>query len=236
MVRSALTAEEKTEIWRRYLGGASLRSIHRALGRASRTVWSFVASTGGVQPALRTRPPLRLSLAEREEISRGVVAQESCRAISRRLGRATSTVSREIAVHGGRLQYRACDADRVAWQQARRPKPAKLATHPRLRAMVTAKLKRRWSPQQIAGGLRHEHGDDPELQVSHETIYLSLFVQSRGALKRELTTYLRMRRALRRPRATRPYYHGSGKLRDTINISERPRGGRRPGGAGPLGG
>jgi IS30 family transposase len=222
MVRSALTAEEKTEIWRRYRGGASLRAIHQALGRASRTVWSFVASTGGVPPALRTRPPLRLSLAEREEISRGVVAEESCRAIARRLGRSASTVSREIAGHGGRPRYRACDADRAAWQQARRPKPAKLATHPRLRAMVAAKLKLRWSPQQIAGWLRHEHGDDPELQVSHETIYMSLFVQSRGALKRELTTYLRMRRVLRRPRATRPYYHGSGKLRDTINISERP--------------
>jgi len=222
MVRSALTAEDKAEIWRRYRGGASLRSIHRALGRSGRTVWVFVASTGGVPPAVRTRYPLRLSLAEREEISRGVVAQESCRAIARQLGRAASTVSREIAAHGGRPLYRACDADRAAWQEARRPKPAKLATHPRLRALVAAKLKRRWSPQQIAGWLRHEHGDDPELQVSHETIYMSLFVQSRGALKRELTTYLRMRRALRRPRATRPYYHGSGKLRDPINISERP--------------
>ena len=222
MVRSGLTAEEKAEIWRRYRGGASLRAIHRALGRAGRTVWGFVASTGGIQPVERRRSPLRLSLAEREEISRGLVADESCRAIARRIGRAASTVSREVTGHGGRLRYRAYDADRTAWQYARRPKPAKLATHPQLRALVAAKLKRRWSPQQIAGWLRLEHGDDPELQVSHETIYTSLFVQSRGALKRELTAYLRSRRALRRPRGSRPYYHGSGKLRDTINISERP--------------
>jgi IS30 family transposase len=222
MARSTLTAEEKREIWRRYRGGASLRAIHQALGRAGRTVWQFVASSGGMPPVERTRSPLRLSLAEREEISRGLVADESCRAIARRIGRAASTVSREVTGHGGRLHYRACDADRAAWQHARRPKPAKLALHPRLRALVAAKLKRRWSPQQIAGWLRLEHGDDPELQVSHETIYTSLFVQSRGALKRELTAYLRSRRVLRRPRGTRPYYHGSGKLRDTINISERP--------------
>ena len=222
MVRSALTAEEKTEIWRRYRAGASLRSIHQALGRAGRTVWLFVASSGGMQPVERSRSPLRLSLAEREEISRGLVAEESCRAIARRIGRAPSTVSREVAGHGGRQRYRACEADRAAWQRARRPKPAKLATHPQLGALVAAKLKLRWSPQQIAGWLRLEHSDEPELQVSHETIYTSLFVQSRGALKRELTEYLRSRRALRRPRATRPYHHGSGKLRDTIHISERP--------------
>jgi transposase, IS30 family len=222
MVQSALSEAEKAEIWRRYRTGASLRAIHQALGRAGRTVWSFVASTGGMPPAERTRSPLRLSLSEREEISRGLVAHESCRAIARRLGRAASTVSREVAGHGGRERYRACDADRAAWQRARRPKPAKLATHPDLGALVATKLKLCWSPQQIAGWLRRAHGDDPELQVSHETIYQSLFVQSRGALKRELTAYLRMRRTLRRPRGTNPYSHGSGKLRDPINIRERP--------------
>jgi len=222
MVRSSLTTEEKAEIWRRYRGGASLRSIHRALGRNGRTVWRFVASTGGILPAERIRSALRLSLAEREEISRGLVADQSCRAIARRLGRAPSTVSREVAGHGGRAHYRACTADRAAWEHARRPKTAKLATHHELGALVATKLKLRWSPQQIAGWLRREHPADAECQVSHETIYTSLFVQSRGALKRELTAYLRMRRTLRRPQATRPYHHGSGKLRDTINISERP--------------
>jgi len=222
MVRSSMTTEEKAEIWRRYRGGASLRSIHQALGRSGKTVWDFVASTGGIPPVERARSALRLSLAEREEISRGLVADQSCRAIARRLGRAPSTVSREVAGHGGRAHYRACTADRAAWEHARRPKPAKLATHRELGALVATKLKLRWSPQQIAGWLRREHPADAEFQVSHETIYTSLFVQSRGALKRELTAYLRMRRALRRPQATRPYHHGSGKLRDTINISERP--------------
>ena len=222
MVRSAMTTEEKEEIWRRYRAGASLRSIHRALGRSGKAVWDFVASTGGIPPVERSRSPLRLSLVEREEISRGLVANESCRAIARRLGRAPSTVSREVAGHGGRVRYRAAEADRAAWRGARRPKPAKLVVHRELAVLVADKLRLRWSPQQIAAWLRREHPADPELQVSHETIYTSLFVQSRGALRRELTAYLRMRRVLRRPRATRPYHHGSGKLRDTINISERP--------------
>ena len=222
MVRSAMTTEEKEEIWRRYRAGASLRSIHRALGRSGKAVWDFVASTGGIPPVERSRSPLRLSLVEREEISRGLVANESCRAIARRLGRAPSTVSREVAGHGGRVRYRAAEADRAAWRGARRPKPAKLVVHRELAVLVADKLRLRWSPQQIAAWLRREHPAEPELQVSHETIYTSLFVQSRGALRRELTAYLRMRRVLRRPRATRPYYHGSGKLRDTINISERP--------------
>jgi len=222
VVRPALTAEEKAEIWRRYQGGASLRSIHQGLGRAGKTVWDFVAITGGRPPVARHRAPSHLSLAEREEISRGMVADESCRAIARRLGRSPSTVSREITGHGGRANYRAAVADAAAWRAAQRPKPGRLATHPQLRALVAAKLQLRWSPQQIAGWLRREHRGDPELQVSHETIYTSLFVQSRGELKRELTRYLRTRRALRRPRGSRPYYHGSGKLRDPVHISARP--------------
>jgi IS30 family transposase len=151
-----------------------------------------------------------------------MVADESCRAIARRLGRSPSTVSREITGHGGRTNYRAAVADAAAWRAAQRPKPGRLATHPQLRALVAAKLQLRWSPQQIAGWLRREHRGDPELQVSHETIYTSLFVQSRGELKRELTRYLRTRRALRRPRGSHPYYHGSGKLRDPVHISARP--------------
>jgi IS30 family transposase len=222
VVRTALTAEDKAEIWRRYRGGASLRSIHQALGRAGKTVWSFVAITGGRPPVIRHRAPCRLSLAEREEISRGMVADESSRAIARRLGRSPSTISREIAGHGGRAHYRAAVADTAAWRAAQRPKSGKLATRPELRALVAAKLRLRWSPQQIAGWLRREHSGAPELQVSHETIYTSLFVQSRGELKRELTQYLRTRRALRRPRGTRPHYHGSGKLRDPVHISARP--------------
>jgi IS30 family transposase len=150
------------------------------------------------------RSPLRLSLTEREEISRGLAAGESLRVIAGRLGRAPSTVSREVARNGGRGRYRACRADRVAVRNMRRPKVAKLARCPRLRVVVEAKLELRWSPQQIASWLVLEFPDDAEMRVSHETIYLSLFVQSRGALRKELTRYLRMKRSVRRPGGKAP--------------------------------
>jgi transposase, IS30 family len=151
-------------------------------------------------PALeRTRSALRLSLAEREEISRGLARSESLRGIARRLGRSPSTVSREVTRNGGRGGYRACQADRAALRLMCRPKVAKLARCARLRAVVEAKLELRWSPQQIAGWLSVEFPNDAEMRVSHETIYLSLFVQSRGALRKELTRYLRVRHSARRP-------------------------------------
>jgi IS30 family transposase len=221
MVRSALTAQEKTEIWRRYGAGASLRSISRRLGRSMGTLRMLVASTGGRQPVVPRRSALRLSLAEREEISRGVVAGDSCRLIAGRLRRAPSTVSREITSNDGRNRYRACRAEQAAWDRARRPKAAKLVRCSQLRKMVEAKLASRWSPQQIAGWLARTYPDDRELQVSHETIYMSLFVQPRGALRKELTRYLRSRRMVRRPRAARAA-NGQGQLRNAVHISARP--------------
>jgi IS30 family transposase len=160
-------------------------------------------------------------MAEREEISRGVAAGRSCRLIAARLGRAPSTVSRELASNGGRHHYRAQAADAAAFGRALRPKPAKLAVQPRLRAVVEAKLALRWSPQQIAGWLPLAYPSDPVMRVSHETIYLSLFVQSRGALRRELQRCLRTGRAMRYPRAKR-LPQGRGQLRDTLHISQRP--------------
>ena len=156
------------------------------------------------RPAKREpqRSPLRLSLAEREEISRGLAAGESVRVIARTVGRAPSTVCREVAANGGRERYRACAADRRAVRLLRRPKPAKLAVCPRLRAVVEGKLELRWSPQQIAAWLALAYPDDPEMRVSHETIYLSLFVQARGALRKELFRCLRSGRARRRPHGT----------------------------------
>jgi IS30 family transposase len=164
---------------------------------------------------------LRLSLAEREEISRGLATGESLRSIAVRLARSASTVTREVNANGGVRRYRATDADRRALRCMRRPKPAKLAQCPRLRAVVEAKLEWRWSPQQISGWLRLEYPDDPEMWLSHETIYLSLFVQPRGALRKELTHYLRTRRGSRRPlgHVTKT---GQGRLRNTVHISERP--------------
>jgi IS30 family transposase len=164
---------------------------------------------------------LRLSLVEREEISRGLAGGESLRSIAGRLSRAPSTISREVSVNGGIGSYRACRADTAALRRARRPKPAKLAPCERLRRVVEDKLERRWSPQQISGWLARAFPDDPEMRVSHETIYLSLFVQSRGALRKELTRYLRRGHATRRPLG-HSVMNGQGQLRGTINIRERP--------------
>lgn len=168
-----------------------------------------------------TRSPLRLSLAEREEISRGLAAGESLRAIAGRLQRTPSTVTREVARNGGRRRYRACAADHAALRRTHRPKRSKLARCDRLRQVVESKLELRWSPQQISGWLVAEFPDEPEMRVSHETIYLSLFVQSRGALRKELFRYLRSGRATRRPLG-HSVMNGQGQLRGTVNISERP--------------
>jgi len=221
MVRSALTVQEKAEIWRAYRAGASLRSISRTLGRTMEALRTLVAATGGRPPVVPRWSARWLAPAEREEISRGIVAGDSCRLIGGRIRRAGSTVSREIARNGGRRHYRACQAERAAPSRARRPKAAKLVACPRLRQVVEAKLASRWSPQQIAGWLTRAYPDDRELRVSHETIYMSLFVQPRGALRKELTRYLRSRRMVRRPRAARAA-NGQGQLRNAVNISARP--------------
>jgi IS30 family transposase len=164
---------------------------------------------------------LRLSLAEREEISRGLAGGESLRATAAGLGRSASTVSREVAANGGRARYRACRADKAALRRMCRPKPSKLASCARLRAVVEAKLELRWSPQQISGWLVGQFPDDPEMRVSHETIYLSLFVQSRGALRKELTRYLSSGHTTRRPKG-HTHMNGQGQLRGTLNIRQRP--------------
>ena len=220
MVRSGLTTQEQAEIWRRYRTGESLRSISRGLRPSLDQIRRVIAATGGRPPRLRPRSAWRLSLAEREEISRGVAAGDSCRRIARHLGRAPSTVSREIAHNGRRAHYRARRAEVAARRRARRPKSAKLAQRPRLRRLVEAKLRRCWSPQQIARWLPLAYPTAEELRVSHEAIYLSLFVQPRGTLRKQLTRYLRSRRKVGRPRA--PDAPGQGQLRDAVHISERP--------------
>jgi IS30 family transposase len=221
-VRSwGLSAAEQDEVWRRWRQGESLRLIARRLGKRGPSVRAFVLQTGGVQQHPPRRSGRCLAMAEREEISRGVAAGQSCRQIAARLGRAPSSVSRELTRNGGRHHYRAQAADAAAFGRAQRPKAAKLAVQPRLRAVVEAKLALRWSPEQIAGWLPLAYPQDPVMRVSHETIYLSLFVQSRGALRRELQRCLRTGRAMRYPRAKR-LPQGRGQLRDTIHISQRP--------------
>ena len=215
-----LTAAQKVELWRRWRHGESLTDIARALGRIPKMVHYVVAGAGGIPPVPRRRARQALTLSEREVISRGVARGMSLRQISRELGRAPSTVSREVRRHGGRRRYRAAAADRWAWARSRRPKRCRLATSPALRDVVAARLALEWSPQQIAGWLRQAYPDDPPMHVSHETIYRSLFVQSRGVLKKALLAHLRQRRTYRRPKGA--VAHPGGHIVDAVSIRERP--------------
>ena len=215
------TEAEIAEVWERRGAGEPTRSIARRLGRNGSSIRRLFEDAGGVRPASRRRAERHLTLLEREEISRGVARGESLRAIASRLGRAPSTISREVARNEGRLRYRAHRADRAAWGRARRPQRCKLATNPTLRRVVEDQLAVRWSPQQISGWLRHTYPDVEAMHVSHETIYLSLFIQARGGLRRELAQHLRTRRANRRPQGKKPP-SGKGQIVDAVMISERP--------------
>jgi len=215
-----LTSGERLEIRRRVAAGASVEAVATAMARSPRSVIRAVVAAGGVPPRPACRSPLRLSVMEREEISRGLRGGESYRAIARRLGRAPSTVMREVRhLRRGRTGYRAWRAELRRDRTARRPRTAKLARDARLRRLVEGYLEERWSPQQIAWQLRHDHPAEPELWVSHETIYRSLFVQGRGALRAELTRCLRTGRAQRRPHGR---VTGPPQLRDIVLISDRP--------------
>lgn len=218
--RPRISAADRTQLWTRWKRGESLSDIGRALDRVPGAIFQVVAACGGVAPVPRVRSPVALTLSEREEISRGLAGGSSLRGISARLGRAPSTVSREVRRHGGRTRYRASVADARTWHRARRPKPCRLATSAALRHLVTAKLAEDWSPQQIAGWLKRTFPDHPEMQVSHETIYVSLFVQSRGVLKKALIAHLRRRRRMRRSRRAGPQQ--AGGIIDAVSIRERP--------------
>ena len=201
--------------------GTSLRAVARKLCARPEYVRRYVASTGGVKPVPRKRSKRCLSKHEREEISRGLARGESCRAIAAAIGRTHTTVSREVNRNGGRERYRAHDADEAAWGRARRPKRSKLVVNSRLREVVEERLELEWSPEQISAWLARTYAGELAMQVSHETIYLSLFVQSRGALRRQLCAHLRRRRRTRRPRG-RPAPQGRGQIREMVMISERP--------------
>lgn len=214
--------EERETIWEKREAGVPVKRIAKHLGRQNSSLRQFIADAGGRRPTRRERSELRLSLEEREEISRGLAAGLSCRLIAQGLGRSPSTVCREVNANGGSTRYRALPADRGAQRRALRPKRAKLAQCRRLRRVVERKLEARWSPQQISAWLAEQYPNDREMQVSHETIYRSLFVQSRGALRKELHSCLRTGRAMRRAKAYTKGGVGQGKLRDMVMISERP--------------
>jgi IS30 family transposase len=218
-----LSVKERERIAELLAEGAPFWRLCEEVHRSRHAIRRAVISLSKPPPRERKRSPLRLSPVEREEISRGLVAGLALRTIAAGLGRSPSTVSREVARNGGRRAYRACRADRAALRRAHRPRASKLMLRPRLRQVVEAKLELRWSPEQISGWLVEEFPADPEMRVSHETIYLSVFVQSRGALRKELTRYLRTQRSTRRPAAFPKHTrNGQGRIRNLVHISERP--------------
>jgi IS30 family transposase len=216
------TESQRALIWERWQKGESLQHIAQLFDRNHSSIQPMLGATGGIRPAPRRRSRLALTLAEREEISRAMVAGHSRRSIATQLGRAPSTVSREIKRNDGRESYRASQADESAWDRGRRPKTCKLAQNRALARLVAGKLQLQWSPEQIAGWLKQTYPDDPSLQVSHETIYRSLFIQARGALKKELVAHLRRTRVMRRSRHHTQKTDDHGRITDTVSISERP--------------
>jgi IS30 family transposase len=217
-----MSAGQSAELWERWKKGESLKSIGRVFGTTSSCIFNHIRPSGGIRPPPRRRSRLALTLAEREEISRGLVAGRSLRSMALALGRSPSTLSREISRNGGSGCYRAAKADGRAWKQALRPKRCKLAVHDLLRQDVVAKLTLEWSPQQIAGWLKRTNPEDEARYVSHETIYRSLYVQARGVLKKALMEHLRTRRAIRRSRHATMKGKRLGQIADAVSISERP--------------
>jgi IS30 family transposase len=216
------TESQKALMWERWRKGDSLQQIAQLFDRNHSSVQRILAETGGIQPAQRRRSRLALTLAEREEISRSVAAGQSIRSIASLLGRAPSTISREITRNGGQECYRASQADQAAWDRASRPKTCRLVENRALAYIVARKLQWQWSPQQIAGWLKRTYPGDETFQVSHETIYRSLFIQARGALKKELLAHLRRTRVMRRSRHHTQKTDNHGRITDAVSISERP--------------
>jgi IS30 family transposase len=210
--RWKLSAAQRADMWNRWKAGQSLNAIGRARGKDQHVIHFLLARHGGIAPGARRRSKLALTLAEREDISRGIASGSSMRVIAQRLSRACSTVSREVARHGGRAQYRANRADQQAWDSAMRLKLCLLAMHDRLRKIVASKLILDWSPKQISGWLNRQYPKDQSLRVSHEAIYRSLFIQARGALKKELVKHLRSQRRIRRSRHASVHGHSQGRI------------------------
>ena len=220
--RIIFTSAQRTEIWDRWQRGESMSSIGRSFDRGSSSIYPLLSRAGGIRPSERKRSRLALTLIEREIISRGIAVCRSIRSIAQELHRPASTISREITRNGGYAQYRAIAADKLAWERALRPKLCKLATNKHLQRVTSDKLKTHWSPEQIAGWLKRQYPQEEHNQVSHETIYRSLFVQARGVLKKERMGYLRTRRTIRRSRNASLKRDGLGQIKDAVSIRDRP--------------
>lgn len=218
--RREYSAGDRTELWQRWRRGDRITDIAEALRREPGSIYTHLLKSGGIEPSARRRHQRVLSLSERETISRGIAAGASMRAIARELGRAPSNVCREIKRNGGKARFRASVADARAWSSAKRPKHCKLATHGRLRHLVATKLRADWSPEQVSGWLKLRYPNDASMNISHEAIYRSLFVQTRGALRRELVEHLRAQRRFRQSVRRQPSQQG--RIVDAASIRERP--------------
>ena len=214
--------KQKSQMWDRWEKGESLHAIARLFDRHHPSIAGILSRTGGIRPPKRVRSSLALTLSEREDISRGIATNLSIRAIAAQLRRSPSTVSREIKRNGGYYHYRATRAEQAAWDRALRPKRCKLVCHKPLSRVVAKKLQLQWSPQQIAGWLKREYPDNEDYHVSHETIYKTLFIQARGALKKELLQHLRTKRIMRRSKQFSLKHQGLGGITNAVSISERP--------------
>jgi len=220
--RDRLSTEQRIDMWRRWKSGESLHEIGRAFGKGHGSIRFLLTQRGGIVPDARRRSLRTLTLAEREDISRGIASGLSIREIANGLQRAVSTVSREVARHGGRPLYRANEADHQAWESALRPKVCLLAIDEKLRTIVASKLILDWSPEQVSKWLKVHYPSNESMRVSHETIYRSLFIQARGVLKKELIQHLRSKRLIRRSRHSRADGQSRGQIVDAISIRERP--------------
>jgi IS30 family transposase len=221
-VRQWAARAMQERVWQRWKQGRSFTEIARELGQARQTVHQVVVKRGGFPPPSTHQRPGSLQLKEREEISRGVARGKTVRQIACELGRAPSTISRELARNHGIRHYRACTAQMRAWRRARRPKACKLTSHAALRQRVIEMLLLDWSPEQISGYLAREFPADKSMRVSHETIYRSLYVQARGVLKKELIQHLRSRRPIRRAQAASSRVAPPFGQIGAVRISQRP--------------
>lgn len=220
--RPGLPSDRRQEVWERWKAGDSISGISRAVGSPPGSIFSILLPFGGIYQPPQRRRPGTLTIVEREEISRGLAAGESYRSIARRLGRSASTITREVAKNKGARRYRAVDADDRAWRRARRPKTCLLAQRPELREVVATKLAEDWSPEQIASWLAKRQGPDSLMRVSHETIYKSLFIQSRGVLAKELQKHLRSQRPIRRSVHNTVTGQWRSQIADAVSIHQRP--------------
>jgi len=220
--RTFYTDEQMALMWDRWQRGDSITEIASLFDRHHSSVRGIFERRGGMRPPARRRSARSMTLAEREEIFRGLVDERSFHSIASRLGRATSTVSREVKRNGGRDGYSISGADKAAWDRALRPKVCKLVRHRALAHLVAGRLKLQWSPEEIAGWLRREYPNDENRQVSHETIYKTLFIQARGALKKELLAHLRQTRVMRKPRGHTLKGKKQGQIVNAVSIRERP--------------